>query len=344
MHVPRPGAVVVVLLLALACAPAAPACDAGSCPLLTQGQDSVRTRGSFGLDVSFRSMSADRYVGRDGAASPLVDFENERLVGNHERDASMSHDLLQLDLSYGLTSRLTLVGALPLMNRRSHAHYDFRPVDAPEGEVYHEHGPVPPTWVLGTEAVLHNENGFGDIQLGATYAALWSARQSLVARAVVELPTGSYQDLDVFGYIDRPDVQSGSGSTDFVGSLQYQCAVGSSGFGLVAAGMYRTNGESPLGYQFGDDVSFGIGLTRSTTSRFRWSAQFAWRFVEKDQFQGQTVPATGITTLSVVPGVRVRVTPRSVLYSYVKIPITTSTGGAPLATTLDLAVGVGTRF
>lgn len=64
----------------------------------------------------------------------------------------------------------------------------------------------------------------------------------------------------------------------------------------------------------------------------------------KDAFHGQSVPATGITTLSVVPGVRVRVTVRSVLYTYVKIPIAASTGGAPLAPTLDLAVGVGTRF
>jgi hypothetical protein len=344
MLAPRPMAFAVVSLLALAHVRLALACDAGSCPLLTQSQDSVRTKGGFGLDVSFRTMSADRYVGRAGAASPLVDLDNGRLIGNHERDSSMSHDLLQLDLSYGLTSRLTLVGALPLMNRRSHAHYEFRPVDAPAGDLYHEHGPVPPTWVLGTDAIVHSENGLGDVQLGATYAALWSARQSLVVRAIVELPTGSYQDVDVFGYIDRPDVQSGSGSTDFVGSLQYQRGIGSSAFGLVAAGMYRTNGASPLGYQFGDDVSFGIGLTRSSSSRFRWSAQFAWRFVDPDSLLGQSVPATGITTLSLVPGVRVRVTPRSVLYSYVKIPITTSTGGAPLAPTLDLAVGVGTRF
>ena len=165
-----------------------------------------------------------------------------------------------------------------------------------------------------------------------------------MARAIVELPTGSYRDVDVFGYIDRPDVQSGSGSTDFVGSLQYQRGIGTGGFGVVASGMYRTNGESPLGYRFGEDASFGIGLTHSSSSRFRFSAQFAWRFVGKDSLLGQSVPATGITTLSLVPGVRVRVTPRSVLYSYVKIPIVTSTGGAPLAPTLDLAVGVGTRF
>jgi hypothetical protein len=216
----------------------------------------------------------------------------------------MDHELLQLDLSYGLSARPTLVGALPVMNRRSHGHYDFRPVDS-EG-LFHEHGPIPPQWVLGTDEIVHRESGFGDIQLGATYAVLWSARESLVARATVELPTGEYTDVDVFGYIDRPDVQSGSGSTDFIGSLQYQRGIGTSAFGLLAAGMYRTNGESPLGYQFGEDASFGIGLTRSTTSRFRWSAQFAWRFVGKDSFHGQGVPATGITTLDLALGVGTR--------------------------------------
>jgi hypothetical protein len=39
-------------LLALACAPTAPACGAGSCPLLTQSQDGVRTKGGFGIDLA----------------------------------------------------------------------------------------------------------------------------------------------------------------------------------------------------------------------------------------------------------------------------------------------------
>jgi hypothetical protein len=337
------AAAAVVLLLALAWAPLAPACDTGSCPLLTQSQDSVRTKGSFGIDVAFRTMAHDRYVGRSGAASALVDFENQRLVGGHHRDASMDHELLQIDLSYGLSQRLTLIGALPLLNRRSHGHYEYRSVDV-EVPFEHEHGPIPPGSVLSDEAIYHRKNGIGDVQLGASYAALWSVRESLVARAIVELPTGEYRATDVWGYIDRPDVQAGSGSTDFVGSLQYQRAVGTSGFGLLAAGMYRLNGVNPLGYRFGDDASFGIGLTRSTASRFRWSAQFAWRFVGEDSLNEQSVPSTGLTTLSLVPGVRVRVTDRSVLYSYIKLPIVTSTGGAPLAPTLDLAIGVGTRF
>ncbi len=330
-------------LLALACAREAPACDTGSCPLLTQSQDSVRTKGSFGIDVAFRTMAHDRYVGATGAASALVDFENGRLVGGHHRDASMDHELLQIDVSYGLTPKLTLIGALPLLNRRSHGHYEYRSVAA-EVPFEHEHGPPPPGSVLADEPIYHRENGLGDIQLGASYAALWSVRESLVARATIELPTGEYRATDALGYIDRPDVQAGSGSTDFIGSLQYQRGIGASGFGLLAAGMYRLNGESSLGYQFGDDASFGVGLTRSTGSRFRWSAQFAWRFVSEDSYLGRSVPSTGLTTLSVVPGVRLSITARSVLYSFVKIPVVTSTGGAPLAPTLDLAIGVGTRF
>ncbi len=343
MSFPPPATIAVVLLLSVAGAPAARACDTGSCPLLTQSQDSVRTKGSFGIDVAFRTMAHDRYVGRSGATSALVDFENRRLVGGHHRGASMDHELLQIDVSYGLTQKLTLVGGLPLLNRRSHGHYEFRAVDIAV-PFEHEHGPIPPGSVLGDETIYQRENGLGDIQLGASYAALWGVRESLVARATIELPTGEYQATDVWGYIARPDVQVGSGSTDFIGSLQYQRGIGASRFGLLAAGMYPLNGENSLGYQFGDDASFGVGLTRSMGSRFRWSAQFAWRFVGKDSFLGQSVPATGLTTLSVVPGLRVSVTARSVLYTYLKLPIATSTGGAPLAPTLDFAVGVGARF
>ena len=119
------------------------------------------------------------------------------------------------------------------------------------------------------------------------------ARASRWSPFMVELPTGAYRDVDVFGYIDRPDVQSGSGSTDFIGSLQYQRGIGTSGFGLLAAGMYRTNGESPLGYQFGEDASFGFGLTRSSSSRFRWSAQFASRWSARTCSTAGTCPPPG---------------------------------------------------
>lgn len=340
---PRTRTLAALALLLLASPRGALACDTGSCPLLTQSQDSVRTRGSFGVDVAFRTMSHDRYVGRSGAASPLVDFENARIVGGHHRDVSMGHELLQLDLSYGLSQRLTLFSSLPILNRRSHGHNEFRPVET-SVPFEHEHGPIPPGRVLSDEEIVHRKGGLGDLQLGGTYALLWSARQSLVARATLELPTGEYRGMDAWGYVDRPDVQAGSGSWDAIGSLQYQRGIGIAGLGLTVAGMYRLNGENPLGYRFGDDASFGFGVTHSTSARFRWSAQFAWRFVGEDAFRGQHVPATGITTLSVVPGIRVSVTGRSVLYSYLKIPIATSSGGAPLAPTLDLAVGVGTRF
>ena len=233
--------------------PPLPPATPAAARLLTQSQDSVRAKGSFGIDVAFRTMAYDRYVGRGDAASALVDFENGRLVGGHHRDANMDHELLQIDVSYGLTQKLTLIGALPLLNRRSHGHFEYRPEDA-EGPVEHEHGPPPPGWVLADEPIYHRKSGLGDIQLGASYAALWSVRESLVARATIELPTGDYRATEAWGYIDRPDVQAGSGSTDLIGSLQYQRGIGTSGFGLLAAGMYRLNGENPLGYRFGDDA------------------------------------------------------------------------------------------
>ncbi len=346
-HSPSPGrTLTLIALLSLAPPPrAARACDPGSCPMLPQSQDSVRARGSLGVDVSFRTMSHDRYVGRSWEYSALVDFENGRLVRGHHRDASMSHELLQLDLSYGLSQKLTLFSSLPVLNRRSHGHYEFRPLDAePEGPIQHEHGPIPPGSVLSDQEIVHRKNGLGDVQLGATYALLWSARESLVARAAIELPTGEYQGVDVWGYIDRPDVQAGSGSWDAIGSAQYQRGVAIPGLGVMVSGMYRLNGENSLGYRFGDDASFGFGVTYSSGPRFRWSAQFAWRFVGEDSFHGQPVPATGLTTLSVVPGVRVAITGRSVLYTFLKVPIATGSSGAPLAPTLDLAVGLGTRF
>ena len=113
------GSAALAVLVGLARPALACSRDTGSCPMLTQSQDSVRTRGSFGVDVAFRTMSHDRYVGRSGATSALVDFENGRVIGGHHRDASMSHELLQLDVSYGLSQKLTLFSSLPILNRRA---------------------------------------------------------------------------------------------------------------------------------------------------------------------------------------------------------------------------------
>lgn len=125
-----------------------------------------------------------------------------------------------------------------------------------------------------------------------------------------------------------------SGTT--VTTLLRPCPVGLvAPLAFVCAPLARAcdTGGCPLLTQSQDSVrtkgSFGIDV---------W-----FRTMRHDRYVGR-IGAEGLTTLSLVPGVRLSVTARSVLYTYLKLPIATSTGGAPLAPTLDFAVGVGTRF
>jgi hypothetical protein len=336
-----------VLAAGVGAMPEAHACTTASCPLVTQSQDALRAKGVFAVDVSFRYMSDSRLQrgrGADEAAlAPYVSFEAGTVYPGHHRDQSMEHRLLQVDLSYGLTSRLSLFGSLPLVNDREHSQFELvAPGAVFEGHA--SHGPVPAGAVVSPFTTRHARSGVGDVQLGAGYAVLGSAREALAARALVELPTGAYRLRDAQGFIDRPELQPGSGSTDLLLGLHYQRSVSSSGAALFGAASLRRNGTNGLGYRFGRELSIGTGITQGPARRGRLSLQLTLRHTERDRFQAGGVPSTGATTLSLAPGVRLRTPGRSVLYAYAKLPVAQRVNEAQLTPRVDVVVGLSRSF
>jgi hypothetical protein len=326
-----------VLLLGLA-GPGAPvlACSNGNCPVVSQSQEDLRSRGRFRLDLAWRYMDQDRLAHR-GELAPRVDFERGELLPGHHQDRRMKHRMFQLEASYGLTGRVTAFASLPVWSERSHEQYELAlpGVEVPE----HTHAPLPPGAVLTSFVSRHASSGLGDLQVGLG-AALG---RGLVARAAVELPTGPWRRLDRFATVDRPDLQPGSGSTDVVLGLTYRRPL-SGGWSAFGSAGYQRNGTNDLRYSFGDDASLAAGLGGPPRGRLRWSVQVAARRWARDRFRDQPVSSTGARTLSLVPGLRVGGPRGADFYAYVKLPVLQHGNEGLLLARIDFITGMAFGF
>ena len=103
----------------------ATACDSASCALLTRGQSGTLAKGAFRLDLSFRYTYEDAKLQGSQAVGdvyvPKVAFTYGSIWPAFHREIEASESFVQMDLGYGLTSRLSLEASLPL-----HAHCLFR--------------------------------------------------------------------------------------------------------------------------------------------------------------------------------------------------------------------------
>lgn len=323
-------------------------CSTAGCPLVTQNPDGSKSKGSWSFDLSFRGMTQDQLTGSRGdepvATSALIDFENKRLLPGHHQDAVMKHRLFETNVSYGLTDRITLFAALPIMNVRRHDQRDLvQNVGIPH--TLHE---VPAgslsSIALANVPTGHEQKGIGDLQVGAGILLSGGSKRSVFMRVSVKAPTGSITKADVYGFIDRPDLQPGSGSWDGVVSLQAQQRWRESNWSIFGGAYGRLNGESERTYKFGNEASFAVGLTSGVARRVRPSLQVGYRITAADRFISKTVPSTGMRAWTLTPGARVRMGGQGSLYVYAKLPIATSVNGTQLAPRIDILAGVSRSF
>jgi len=279
-----------VIVLAAGAAPARATCGATNCFLVTGTQEGVGLPGSVTVDVSFRyvvmsrKMAGAHDVGE--VLTPKVDFENGVLLPDHHREIRTQNTLVEVDLSYGVTRRLTLAAGLPIINQRDHEHFDD--VGTPEEHFTNTDG----------------SSGFGDVRLGARYAFMVKSKDMLVGGLAVKLPTGQYRLLDGEGAINEPTIQPGTGSTDAIATLHYSHQFAPMRLEYFLSGSARRNGGNDLDYTFGDESMLSAGINRRTGGRVSWSVQVNARRTLRDTFRGQSVPSTGSTFVNLTPGVR----------------------------------------
>jgi hypothetical protein len=293
-------------------------------------------------------MRQDGLTGVDAADSrpiaPLIDFERQLVLTGHHSDSSMRHSLLQADLGFGLTSRITLSVSIPLLTDRLHEQFDLK---SNLGISHNLHGPseeVFDSTYLSSTPTPHGAKGIGDLQVGGAISAFVTSRHSLVLRLGVKAPTGDYKLRDSFGSVDRPDLQPGSGSWDVVGAGQYQRRIGESEWSFFSGAWGRINGTNDIHYRFGNEISTAAGITQATPGRLRFSAQLGFRANARDEFISKPVPATGLSAWTLTPGLRVHLGPGLGAYVFAKLPIATRVNDAQLQPRIDILAGFSRTF
>lgn len=314
----------VLLLILLAVAglpPAARACDSTSCMMMTRGQYASLGKGAFRVDLSFRHTEQDQlYAGSaetDSVLRPKVDFARQRLIPGYHAERGGLEQFLQLDVSYGLTSRVTVLGSMPLVAHRSYqvAHGAF------------EH--------------VYDTTSIGDAVLGLRYAM--DARSRFVAGFAAKLPTGRSQLVSPFdGDIHDPMMQPGTGSADMVASLQASHRA----FGLdwALSGSYQANTRNDLGYRYGNDTIATLSASRGLAGPLAGSLQVKAFHKARSVFLDEEVPSTGGTIVYLTPGLRWSPRRDTSLYGFVQVPAYRYVNESQLAPRVGVLVGVARTF
>src|SRR6185503_16668751 len=103
----------------------AAACGSANCVLVSRGDAGSLRKGAWRVDFAYRYMDQDRRLfggGRLAVAGdpdpavlrPRLDDERRLLDPGYHHEFGSQGRFAQADLSYGATSRLTLVASLPL--------------------------------------------------------------------------------------------------------------------------------------------------------------------------------------------------------------------------------------
>ncbi len=310
-------------------------CGSSNCFLVTGTGEGVLEPNQGVVDLSYRYIPQDqKHRGSSNTGEvlvPRVDFENGVLIPNHHREHRTINMLTQLDVSYGITHRLTLALAIPFSNRRLHEHDDEVDLAA-----------TPPA--LGVFTNNDGTDGFGDVAVSARYSVHAGSRDLIVPGVGLKLPTGVYKLRDGEGRINEPSLMPGTGSWDGLFSLfgSYQL-VPHVLDGFVAAS-YRLTTKNDLDYERGDTTVFSGGVSAVATETITVSGQINAVLQGRDTFKGQDVPSTGSTFIFLTPGVRLKIADTTSVYTLVQVPLWEDVNEVNLVPQYGLQLGVTHSF
>jgi hypothetical protein len=330
LSVRRTFSIGAVLIAGAATRPGVASCGSASCFLVTHSEEGVETAGAFQIDLSFRYVDQTKKLEGTNSVSevlvPKINFEEDLIEPDHHREVGTRNTMLQLDLAYGITSRVSVFGVLPLLVAKDHEHFDD--VGTP-GEHF--------TNADGTR-------GFGDIAVGARYALLVKANDLLMGSVSAKVPTGAYKLLDGEGAVNEPTIQPGTGSYDGLIALYYARHQFPKAVEWFVSGSWRINGRNPLEYRVGNEALATAGVSYAAGQRWVFSLQVNGRHAGRDEFQGEGVPSTGSDAFALAPGVRFRTGDRLELYGYVQLPVYQDVNEAQLAPRAGFVFGFSKSF
>ena len=305
-------------------APAGPAsaCDSASCSLLTRNANGLVPKKKFRLDLTFgytdqgRRLQGSEEV--EGVYRPLINLETGTVLPAFHRDIDGYDQVVQADVSYGLSRSVNLVGSIPLATWHAH--------DVAHGSLVQEYGTV----------------GLGDTLLGVR-AGL--GPRGLVGGLSLKLPTGNYKIQGEFGGgIQDPTLQPGTGAWDVVGLLQYSWPTSFLDLRWSAAASYQATTTNSLDYRFGNQTIVVAGASRGVWQGLSASLQLKLYHQDRNLFQGQGVASTGSTSFYVTPGLRVAAPHGLSVYGYLLLVPYTHVNETQLAPSVAFVTGISKLF
>lgn len=319
-----------VLAVATAAAPAFATCGAANCFLVTGTREGINDEGALTIDLSYRYIDQSRKRKGSGSTSevlaPKIDFEGGGILRDHHREIRTQNTLVQLDLDYGLTDRVTIFSVLPLLNDRRHEHFD----DAGTASERFTNGD-------GTA-------GFGDVRFGARGALAVRPKGIFVGGLTLKAPTGAYRLRDGEGDIDEPTIQPGTGAMALAASLYYAHLPSPGGGEWFASGSYQANQRNDLHYRIGNEAIVNAGFDRKLRGRATWSLQLNARWTRRDAFLGENVPSTGATLVNLTPGLRLSTATGVSFYLFAQAPVFEHVNEAQLGPRGGVVLGVSKLF
>jgi hypothetical protein len=303
------------------------ACGGANCSVLTGSQNGLVAKDRVVMDLSYRYVLAETpHHGSsrtNRALTPKVNFATGTVDIEEHDEKRTINELVQFDVSYGVTDKLTLSLNVPMINDRLHEHQE-----AAGGAIKNNNG----------------TSGFGDITLVAKYPLLQTTKHSLIGGAGVKFATGEYQLHDAEGNINEPTIQPGTGSYDVILSGLHSYSAIPNSLNLFTSVSHRFTSENDKSYEFGDITLVNVGANYNLSNRVNVSGQLNLRVNGKDKFFDVGVPGTGGEFLFVTPGVRFAVRDGFSIYSHVQLPLYQRVNESNLVTDYAMMLGASIGF
>jgi hypothetical protein len=180
-------------------------------------------------------------------------------------------------------------------------------------------------FVTGEEPAKTHVSGFGDVAVRARlelarFGGVTTPPRTLALILDATAPTGSNNLKDDSGERLEAHLQPGTGAWAGTGGASFD--VGMAGAALSASVLYRVNGTSDHGYQYGNTVLWNAGYARTISRGWEAALELNGRSAERDLTEeGEDDPNSGGTLLYVAPSVRYLLTGLASLQFLVQVPV-----------------------
>ena len=308
-----------ILVLALLAPRAAAPCSTTGCVLVARGEAATVPAGEWRFDLTLRHSDLDRGLyGHESIAvsgnpdpptlRPLVDDATGVLTNNFHQERAMRARVAQVDVSRGITGRLTLVLSVPAFTERRVEHDVFAYSHDPN----HRDENVASGGAVGLTTA-----GIGDVQLNARYLL----RRGLIGTLGVQVPTGDDDRVDEYGRRADPMLQPGTGAFAALFGLAVVRKIEGIGSTFTASATYQHNTASARGYRFGDDAFVLATLARGIHGPLGAALSVKALATGRSTFHGVASASTGGRAVYVAPSLRLRAPGNVGLFGTVHFPL-----------------------